>query len=135
MSDFDVTQDDVVQAALNRLELCKQRVIAFQFSMETLHSHHHQTPALKSAETVIWAALMRDELDAYRNLFMWANIFQGEALERAKAEAYKRFLSERDGIMYMLSYDGIPPGSYACGMEKAFRNLIEETKERDDRET
>lgn len=69
--------------------------------------------------------LFKEELDEWRNLFMWAITLEENEKERIKAAAYDRFLSKKRCVAKHLN-NGIPPSRWLSSSEEEFRRIVEQ---------
>ncbi len=118
--------DMAVAAALARVELCKQRIVALHFAMGGVRDK--MTKEVERDFSALHAALYRELNYAYQSVFMWGTIIGGETAKQAKRMAYKDFLNERTSIMQLLDTDGRYPWQWDGSEEEAFRKELEAMK-------
>lgn len=128
-------KDDLIQVALDRVQLAEYHLMAFEWS--TRHLGKRMCPAaaeeLSRAVAIIRSALYGDELDAYRNLFLWGNLFK-EARQKAKPRALARFLQEGNSIMQYLRLDGEVPSGWLGEDEDNLRKLLTDAAKVEERD-
>lgn len=122
----NVTQkDELIQTALDRVQIAEYRIMAFDWAARHLGRKMHtaQSEEVSRALAIVRSALYEDELDAYRNLFMWGNLFK-EARQKAKPRALARFIKDGYSIMQYLNLDGEMPFSWLSEDEDNLRKLL-----------
>ena len=118
--------NQAVQNALNAVEVCKHKILMFEYAIQGIgHNNDH----LKSNISAIYAELFKKLNRAYEVLFMWGNVAPEESLREAKKHAFDKFLNERQSIMHYLDINLEHPNMYFTDEEEEFRKEIEKLRD------
>lgn len=97
---------------------------AVMAAVSYLHNSHSYSQ--KSFSDDIIVALIKKELDLWRQLFMFALTLPGADQERVKAAAYDRFLNEQMSVSsYMNNCRG--GSSWSVAEDEEFREMVRNT--------
>jgi len=125
---------EAVNARVRGLELAKQRYVAFHWSVDKLEKNTYLEQEVKNAIRVVSRALVKKELDAYRDMFMMAIILPDDLLEQTKKEIMTRFIADGKSIMYLLNADCEMPNIFPGADRDTFRELLMESLEENNTE-
>lgn len=71
------------------------------------------------------STLIEEELNEWRNLFLWGLTLDNEERDRIKAAAYNRFLSDRMTVSHWFN-NGISPSTWLVSDDEEFRKMAKE---------
>jgi hypothetical protein len=114
-----------VNAALLRVEVCKNKIACLDYAVRDLRDRYSDS---KGDYSKLRCELYGQLNDAYRDLFMFGCISLSPAdMRLARKEAFRHYLSKDHGIMgYLSTTPAFYPSSYGSDEEAAFRKELEE---------
>lgn len=120
--DFDLTRS--LLAHIEYVQQCQQMLYMIDRVARTGESK--EDPEYKRGYAAIHGALFAKELNAWRTLFMVALAATPGQQTEIRARAYKRFLSERSSVGYLLSEDLETPACWPADDEEKLRAWLKE---------
>ena len=120
--DFDLTRN--LLAHIEYVQQCEQML--YMIARVARTGEEKESPEYKRGYAAIHGALFAKELDAWRTLFMFALAATPEQQMEIRARAYKRFLSERSSVAYLLTEDLEAPLRWLGDDEEKLRAWLKE---------
>jgi len=114
-----ITARTCVEEALVRIEEIQQHIKNVESAHWYLGKRHPDGFGIATGK--VRSLLIEEELEEWRNVFMWAITLSNEEQERIKAAAYDRFLA-RTSVAHWLN-NGIMPSSWLASDEEEFREM------------
>lgn len=114
--------DEALAIALARVQLAQSRIHALLYALEGIPEHERK--GVDAATDKLYGALVGQENEAYRKLFMLAHLGTDQDRLRAAELALERYLSDSTAIMSLLRIHNGPTYGWFAEEEKRFREDI-----------
>lgn len=114
-----ITNRKIVEEALVRIEELHQHIQNVENAQWYLR---HRKPHVAIDSGRLRSDLIAEELDEWRNVFMWALTLTTDEQERIKAAAHSRFLRDGTCVAHWLN-NGIAPSGWLTADEDRFREM------------
>lgn len=114
------TNKQMAESVMERIELTQLHIRAVE---DAAHFAAKGRFGQEADRGPLWELLIRQELDEWRNLFMWSITLDDAERDRIKAAAYDRFLKKGMSVSHWLSDDGRTPGHWLVADEEEFREM------------
>ena len=118
-----LTQKEIAKECLERIEELQE----FQRSVDAAASllRHRKSYRENIDYGNLRDFLFQDELDEWRNLFMWALTLEDAERDRIKLAAHERFLAKNMDVSKWFN-GGVEAGSYMSATAEEFRKMAKE---------
>lgn len=119
---------DLTKHWLQQIETCKQALGMLYIISNIFGSSFFENAKTKEAYNQLSNFIHEKELDAWRNVFMFALTLDSEQQKEIKALAYKRFMESRKAIMYLLDDIGEHKfsGAYTVKEENELKQYLKD---------
>lgn len=112
----------MIRQCMEQIERLQMHIKAHEAACRVIWERHRDAKLSND----VHRALVAMELDAWRDLSMWALTLDDAERDRIKAAAYARFLGDGKDMGRWLSEDGTPVSSWSCADEEHFRAMARE---------
>lgn len=119
---MNLSTKKMLEESMARIELLQLHISAVDSAASHLSRIKYHD--FKVDKGNLRSALIEEELDEWRKLFMWGLVVDDELRERVKAAAYQRFLDQRNSVAQWLNPDGVVAGSWLQSEEDEFRKMV-----------
>lgn len=116
------TPDSLIEQSLTKIEYIQNHAKAVVAACDYINQGF--SSPVRGGE--LYTRLMERELEAWRELFMWALVVDEKSLQRIRAAAYARFLSDQMSVSSYFLGENLQPRGWLVAEEQQFRRMARE---------